>query len=236
MTFPLISHHRCLVTFVLNLLMSTTNMFRIAIVTLLAFEAAALAQSPSDDPTALMRFVGPRKDVDNNAVLDIPNEPTGNYNTLLKREVLPYGASNPWHNPPYYAIFTHYDASLCGRMCSSVTNSAQPTYPFTENAKPICNMLVVYELQMRSSSQDHTAGEPISMVCELYSSVWSSHYQTVQEVAGFVASRPAVLRPAKVSIYDREDYSYPPICAMREPCGKDYYAGGDCSGWGGGHC
>ncbi|ROV92752.1 hypothetical protein VMCG_09052 [Cytospora schulzeri] len=228
-------------------------MRRIAIIPLLAIVAAALASpafngleihshiseddSPTGDPNyGRMGFVGPRIGVENNAVLDVPNEPTGNYNTLLRREVLPYGASNPWHDPQFLAIFTHYDASLCGRMCSSVTKEAKPTYPFTHEAVPVCNMFVAYELQTQPDSLDEIAGQPVSMVCELYSSVWSSHYQSVREVAGFVAGQKAMLGPAKVSIYDREDYAYPPICAMRDACREDYYAGGDCSGWGEGYC
>lgn len=228
-------------------------MRHIVIIPLLTFAAAALARPATNGleirghtfedrpPTGdtshqYMGFVGPRIDGDSNAVLDIPNEPTGNYNTLLKREVLPYGASNPWNDPQFLAIFTHYDAELCGRMCSSVTNEARPRYPFINDAVPVCNMFVAYELQTRPHSQDEMAARPVSMVCELYSSVWSSHYQSVREVPDFVAGQTAMLRPAKVSIYDRDNYTYPPICAMRKSCGKDYYEGGDCSGWGEGYC
>lgn len=222
-------------------------MRRIAIIPLLAFAVAALAgpatnglgirTHTTDDPTLeQMGFVGPRMNVDSNTALDVPNEPTGNYNTLLKREVLQYGASNPWHDRQFLSIFTHYDAELCGRMCASVTREARPTYPYINDAVPRCNMFVAYELQTRPQNQDELAGKPVSMVCELYSSVWSSHYQNVREVADFVAGQSAMLRPANVSIYDRDDYAYAPICAMRDSCGKDYYAGGDCSGWGEGYC
>ncbi|KUI74407.1 hypothetical protein VM1G_10021 [Cytospora mali] len=183
-----------------------------------------------------MGYVGPRTDVDKNAALNIPNEPTGNYNTLLKREHLYYGASNPWHDEAFHAPFTHYDPALCGRMCTSITKEAWALHPFINGAAAVCNMFVAYELQMRIPTKYEKAGTPVSMVCELYSSVWSSRYQGVVEVQGEVHGRHTMLKPTRVSIYDRGGYSYPPICAMEELCGEDYYAGGDCSGWGDGHC
>ncbi|KUI58413.1 hypothetical protein VP1G_05713 [Cytospora mali] len=110
-------------------------------------------QEPKDVDLTAMGYVGPRTDVDKNAALNIPNEPTGNYNTLLKREHLYYGASNPWHDEAFHAPFTHYDPALCGRMCTSITKEAWALHPFINGAAAVCNMFVAYELQMRTPTR-----------------------------------------------------------------------------------
>lgn len=138
-------------------------------------------------------------------------------------------------NPLYYssydysATLDHYDPIICAIFCSNITNQAQPSFPFTNNSFPVCSMFVAYELRY-----DVT----LAMVCELYSSVWSSWYQTLRQVVAFTGhgKDTVTLRPTKVSVYQRNDYQYPPICAMEYQCGKDFYAGGDCSGWGKGFC
>lgn len=168
-------------------------------------------------------FSGPRVDVDNAAAFQVPVEPTGNYNTILEKKPLYYS---------YYdasATLEKYDPTICADLCLNITNAATPSLPFTNNAYPVCSMFVVYELRYK---------DPLAMVCELYSSVWSSHYQTLREVVAYggEGERTVTLQPTKVSVYQRSDYQYPPICAMEEYCGKDFYAGGDCSGWGQGYC
>lgn len=168
-------------------------------------------------------FSGPRVDVDNDAAFLVPDEPTGEYGTLLGQSPLYYS---------YYdasATLEKYDPTVCAHLCSNITNAATPSFPFTNGAYPVCSMFVTYELRYNI---------PLAMVCELYSSVWSSHYQSLRGVVAFggEGERPVILRPNKVSVYQRTDYQYPPICAMEEYCGEDFYAGGDCSGWGQGYC
>lgn len=168
-------------------------------------------------------FSGPRVDVDNDAAFLVPDEPTGGYSTILEQKPLYYS---------YYdasATLGKYDPTVCAHLCSNITNAATPSLPFTNNAYPVCSMFVAYELDYNY---------PLGMVCELYSSVWSSHYQSLREIVAFSnGSETTVrLRPNRVSVYQRNDYQYPPICAMEEYCGNDFYAGGDCSGWGPDYC
>lgn len=169
-------------------------------------------------------FDGPRVDVDNDAAFLVPDEPTGGYSTILEQKPLYYS---------YYdasATLDKYDPTICAHLCSNITDAATPSSPFTNNAYPVCSMFVAYELIYNNT--------PVAMVCELYSSVWSSHYQSLREVVAFggEGERTVILYPNKVSVYQRKDYEYPPICAMEEYCGEDFYAGGDCSGWGQGYC
>lgn len=168
-------------------------------------------------------FSGPRLGVDNDAAFEIPDEPTGAYSTLLAQKPLYYS---------YYdasATLKRYDPSVCAHLCMNITNAATPSFPFTNNAFPVCSMFVAYELRYN---------DPLAMVCELYSSVWSSRYQTLREVVAFTGQgeRTVILHPTRISVYQRSDYRYPPICAMEDQCGSEYYAGGDCSGWGQGYC
>lgn len=169
-------------------------------------------------------FSGPRLDIDNDAAFSVPDEPTGGYSTLLEQKPLYYS---------YYdasATLDRYDPIICAHLCSNITNAAKPTFPFTKNAYPVCSMFVAYELRY--------SNDALAMVCELYSSVWSSHYQTLREVVAYSGEgeTTVTLQPHKVSVYQRSDYRFPPICAMKEHCGKDFYDGGDCSGWGQGYC
>lgn len=168
-------------------------------------------------------FSGPRVDVDNNAAFQVPDEPIGEYSTLVAQ------------NPVYYnyydanATLGKYDPTVCAHLCSNITNAATPALPISNKAYPVCNMFVAYELRYK---------DPLAMVCELYSSVWSSRYQTLREVVAVIGDgeRTVTLHPTKISVYDRTDYQYPPICAMKNQCGTDFYPGGDCSGWGQGYC
>ncbi|KAL1877865.1 hypothetical protein Daus18300_002218 [Diaporthe australafricana] len=168
-------------------------------------------------------FNGPRFDVDNYAAFDVPDEPTGDYSTLLKQEPFSYTSYDD------SATLDDYDPTICAHLCSDITNEAKPSLPFTNNAFPVCSMFVAYELRY---------DVPMAMVCELYSSVWSSRYQTLREVLAFSGQgdETVVLHPTRISVYERNDYQYPQICAMEDHCGKDFYAGGDCSGWGQGYC
>lgn len=160
-------------------------------------------------------FTGPRVDVDNNAAFQVPDEPTGNYSTLLAQNYYSYYDAN--------ATLEKHDPAVCAHLFSNITNAAKPSFHFTNNAYPVCNMLIAYELRCN----DHLA-----MVCELYSSVWSSRYQTLREVVAVIGEgeRTVPLHPTKISVYERTDYQYPPICATKDQCGEDFYPGGDCSG------
>jgi len=170
-----------------------------------------------------MGFSGPWVGVDNDAAFEVPNEPGGDYSTILMQKLLYYSSDDS------SATLDHYDPTICASLCSNMTNQAEPSFPFTNNAFSVCSMFVAYELRYNV---------PLAMVCELYSSVWSSRYQTLRKVVAFSeqGAKTVALRPTKVSVYHRDDYKYPPICAMEYQCGKDFYAGGDCSGWGKGFC
>lgn len=159
-------------------------------------------------------FVGPRE-VDNNAAFDVPLEPIGGYDTRISQDTFEYNSS-----------FKSYDASLCASICDQWTlrNSEAPeshTGPFLDGAFAVCTMFVAFELRKED--------EPIAMVCDYFSSVWSNHYQTLRAVGDLMV--------IKISAFVREDYQYPAICVMKEHCkGNEYYPGGDCSGWGPGNC
>lgn len=169
-----------------------------------------------------MGYSGPWVGVDNDAAFAVPNEPKGNYSTILVQKPFFYNSYNS------SSTINEYDPEICAHLCSDITNRAEPAFPFKNNTFPICSMFVAYELR-------HDVG--VAMVCELYSSVWSPRYQTVREDTGITEDGEIItLRPTKVSVYHRNDYPYPPICAMEYQCGKDFYAGGDCSGWGKGFC
>lgn len=155
--------------------------------------------------------------VDNHAAFDAPLEPVGGYETRISHDKMEYNSS-----------FKAYDASLCASICKEWTehNSKQSTpdnSPFTNGAFAVCSMFVAYEL--------HETGDrkPVAMVCDTYSSLWSGHYQSLRVVDGMEIS--------KVSVYQRDDYQFPAICAVKEHCkGDEWYEGGDCSGWGAGKC
>lgn len=159
-------------------------------------------------------FEGPL-DVDNFAAFDVPLEPMGGYDTHVSHDIFEYDAS-----------VKRYDASLCASICEEWTDRNADTSrsshgPFFDGAFAVCSMFVAYELR--------SGNKPVAMVCDTFSSVWSHHYQSVRSVDD--------LEIAKVSVYWRKDYQYPAICAIDEHCsGDEYYAGGDCSGWGPGKC
>ncbi|POS74939.1 hypothetical protein DHEL01_v206675 [Diaporthe helianthi] len=170
-----------------------------------------------------MGFSGPWVGVENDAVFAVPNEPKGDYSTILTQEPFFYSAYD------YLSTLDHYDPTLCAQFCADITNTAEPAFPFKNHAYPLCSMFVAYELRYDNFG--------LAMVCELYSSVWSTRYQTLRKVGIIEQEREIIiLRPTKLSVYHRNDYQYPPICAMEYQCGMDFYAGGDCSGWGEGFC
>lgn len=151
-------------------------------------------------------FVGPRGDVYNNAAFDVPVEPIGNYDTQISQDIFYYNTT-----------LTKYDAEFCASVCSEWTDRAFDAYPgpFVDGAFPVCSMFVAYELRKDN--------KPRAMVCDTFASVWSSHYQTIQDNNG--------MEITKVSVYQRDDYQFKAICALREHCAEDeWYAGGDCSG------
>ncbi|KAG8158400.1 hypothetical protein KVR01_011522 [Diaporthe batatas] len=170
-----------------------------------------------------MGYSGPWVGVDNEASFAVPNEPVGNYSTILDQRPLFYNSYNS------SSTLNHYDPTICARLCSDITDQRVPGIPFKSIAYPVCSMFVAYELR-------HDV--PLAMVCELYSSLWSTRYQTLREVVGLLEGgmETIPLRPTRVSVYHRNDYLYPPICAMEYQCGRDFYSGGDCSGWGKGFC
>lgn len=133
-------------------------------------------------------FSGPRVDVDNDAAFIVPNEPTSHYSTVLEQEPLYFSYYDTSHT------LGKYDPTLCAHLCSNTTKAATPAFPFINNAYPICNMFVAYELRHNG---------PLAMVCDLYSSVWSSHYQSLHGVVAFggEGERPVTLQPTKVSVY-----------------------------------
>ncbi|CAN8106403.1 unnamed protein product [Discula destructiva] len=163
-------------------------------------------------------YIGPL-DVDNNAAFEVPLEPVGGYETVLSREAFEYNST-----------FKSYDASLCASICNGWTqrNMQAPDSergPFRNGAFPVCTMFVAFELR-----QDN---QPVAMVCDSFSSVWSHHYQSLRALA----VEGGELLVIKVSAYHREDYQYPAICALKDHCkGEEFYLGGDCSGWGLGKC
>lgn len=153
-------------------------------------------------------FKGPC-DVDNNAAFAVPLEPIGGYDTVLGRDVFEYNST-----------FTTYDASVCASICEQLTqrnskSSVSDRGPFLDGAFAACTMFVAFELR-----RDNI---PVAMICDSFSSVWSNHYQTLRGLDDLLVF--------KVSAFQREDYQFPPICAIEEHCqGDEYYPGGDCSG------
>lgn len=179
-------------------------------------------------------FNGP-DDVDNGAAFDVPFEPLGDYNTRLSHDIFNYESARQAWNHKNNMTYLHpratkrfiegYDASLCADTCNQWTDGSleppEDADPYFDNAFPVCSMFVAYELR----SDDR----PMAMVCDTFSSVWSTNYQTQREFDGMGVTR--------VSVYTREDYQYPAICAIKEHCkGRKYYPGGDCSGWGPDKC
>lgn len=158
-------------------------------------------------------YVGPLLDYFNHAAFDVPLEPVGGYDTNISRNFLEYNGS-----------FPGYNASRCASICEEWTSrnfqnpsSASDGSVFLDDTFPVCSMFITYELRK--------ADRPMGMVCEAFSSVWSPRYQTIHTIDAMIIR--------KVSVYRREDYQYPAICAISEHCkGDEWYTGGDCSGWG----
>lgn len=180
-------------------------------------------------------FNGP-DDVDNHAAFNVPYEPLGGYNTQLSQNIFPYEFSrHSWERlmsnttsdirRASQRFIKGYNASLCADTCNQWTDGSlepsQDSNPYFDDAFPVCSMFIAYELR----SND----EPMAMVCDTFSSIWSTNYQTRRELDGMMIT--------EVSVFTREDYQYPAICANKQHCrGGKYYPGGDCSGWGPGKC
>lgn len=159
-------------------------------------------------------YIGPLE-VDNNAAFHVPFEPVDGYDTLLDRQTITYNKT-----------FHTYDAGICHNVCEQATQKGQNASesdiaPYVNGAFPVCSMFVAFELRKE--------GAPVALICDAYSSVWNNHYQSAREVEG--------MQVISVAAYQRDDYQFPAICAMKEHCkGDNYYEGGDCSGWGKGMC
>lgn len=178
-------------------------------------------------------FNGPNN-ADYHATFDVPNEPVGNYSTRLSRKIFHYESSRQfWESKNNISLYGRtpqrplksYDVSVCANACNEWTNNSeafpQSPSPYLGDAFSVCSMFIAYEIRRDD--------QPMAMVCDTFSSVWSTHYQTLRKVQD--------MEIAMVSVYTREDYRFPPICAIKEFCkGVEYYAGGDCSGWGSGNC
>lgn len=185
---------------------------------------------------AVPNFYGPN-DVDNHAAFDVPLEPTDGFNTHLSHNVYPFESarqawmanqSNSTILPRRAAqqFIADYNVSMCADKCNRWTEGGlqvpQDANPYVDDAFPVCSMFVAYQLQSNDV--------PMAMVCDTFSSVWSTHYQTLRKTENGMAI-------SRVSVYAREDYQYPAICAEKDYCkGGSYYPGGDCSGWGPGRC
>lgn len=180
-------------------------------------------------------FYGPH-DVDNHAAFDIPLEPTDGFDTHLSHDVYPLASARqawlhrsnatmvPLRAPQQFV--PDFNVSLCADKCNQWTEGGleppEGANPYVDDAFPVCSMFVAYQLQ-----SDEV---PMALVCDTFSSVWSTHYQTRRETEGGMAI-------SRVAVYTREDYHYPAICADKSHCnGSGYYPGGDCSGWGPGNC
>lgn len=168
-------------------------------------------------------FYGPRGDALVNAIFSTPEliEPTDGYQTYMG------GYRGFYVNRPEGP---NYDPADCAQRCNALTdynsvNMVNAT-PYINGAYPRCNMFSIFE--------DATVdGVPFSTVCWLFSTSWDSKYST--RVVG-VDRAGRNLTASLVKIYQRLDYPDPPICVLDTCDEAQYYAGGNCSGWGKDYC
>jgi hypothetical protein len=150
-------------------------------------------------------------------------EPTDGYLTLLEpyyRGMYATNTTGPGYNPV-----------VCAEKCNALTlyNSQNRVNepPYINGAYPKCNMFNIFEISQISDNI------PIYFVCLFYSASFDSLYSS--ETAG-VDPEGRPVQAALVRVYQRLDYTDPPICALDQCSGPQYYAGGNCSGWGAEYC
>lgn len=150
-------------------------------------------------------------------------EPTDRYLTFLEpvyRELYSTNGSGP-----------SYDPAVCAEQCNALTeyNSKHRVNepPYINGAYPKCNMFNIFEVSEISNNN------PLYFLCFFYSASWDSLYST--EVSG-TDPEGRRLHAAMVRVYQRLDYTDPPLCALEECYGAQYYRGGNCSGWGPEYC
>lgn len=150
-------------------------------------------------------------------------EPTDGYLTFLEpvyRELYSTNGSGP-----------SYDPAVCAEQCNALTeyNSKHRVNepPYINGAYPKCNMFNIFEVSEISNNN------PLYFLCFFYSASWDSLYST--EMSG-TDPEGRHLHAAMVRVYQRLDYTDPPLCALKECYGAQYYRGGNCSGWGPEYC
>lgn len=150
-------------------------------------------------------------------------EPTDRYLTFLEpvyRELYSTNGSGP-----------SYDPAVCAEQCNALTeyNSKHRVNepPYINGAYPKCNMFNIFEVSEISNNN------PLYFLCFFYSASWDSLYST--EMSG-TDPEGRHLHAAMVRVYQRLDYTDPPLCALEECHGAQYYRGGNCSGWGPEYC
>lgn len=150
-------------------------------------------------------------------------EPTDGYLTFLEPVYRRFYATN--------GTGPSYDPSVCAEQCNAVTehNSKNRVNepPFINGAYPKCNMFQIFEVSQISDNN------PLYFLCFFYSASWDSVYST--EMSG-TDPEGRHLHAAMVRVYQRLDYTDPPLCALEECKGAQYYRGGNCSGWGPEYC
>lgn len=147
-------------------------------------------------------------------------EPVNNYYTSIGMYRDTYRINSGEH---------FYNPALCAQKCNELTqhNRANKvnTPPYINGAYPKCNMFTIFE--------DWISGEPQSVVCTFFQSSWDSEHAHVK-FGGLPDGRNITANSFKT--YQRLDYNFSPICVLKSCQGPQYYAGGDCSGWGPGYC
>ncbi|KAK2614699.1 hypothetical protein N8I77_001504 [Diaporthe amygdali] len=169
-------------------------------------------------------FFGPRGDAVPGSTFPHSQmiEPEDGYLTFLEvyREIYATDGEGP-----------SYDPAVCAENCNALTkyNSKNRVnqHPYINGAYPKCNMFNMFEVSMISDNN------PIAFVCFFYSTSWDSLYST--EMSG-VDPEGRHLHASMVKVYQRLDYTDPPLCALEECKGAQYYRGGNCSGWGPEYC
>lgn len=122
-----------------------------------------------------------------------------------------------------------YNPALCAKKCNELTEYNRVykvnTYPYINGAYPKCNMFTIFE--------DLIGGVPQSVVCMFFQSSWDSQHSNIK--FGVLPDGRNVTADS-FKMYHRLDYKASPICVLDSYQGSQYYAGGDCSGWGPGYC
>lgn len=147
-------------------------------------------------------------------------EPVNNYSTVIGTLRHTYHVGDGEH---------YYSPAHCAQKCNELSeynrNYKNNTFPYMNGAYPKCNMFTIHE--------DSIGGFPESVVCTFFQSSWDSQHAHAQSEV----LRDGVNRSSSAcKIYQRLDYDVSPICVLDSCKGSQYYAGGDCSGWGPGYC